>query len=248
MSYTGGTINSDSIIVQAMLNIMQSTNQAVINKQSFEINCVKSKDYCNKCIKTAKKYNLGEGDYSNICYSCICDAENINMKSIIIVDLEAFSQADIQNNIDQQIKNSITQQATYTSTPLSSGGDSLKSLISSTTKITNNVQEKIKQGVLQEMKNFQVLTINNPNTNVINVDMDLSIKFLSKVVQSTKNYTQESAQVNNNISQVLQQKSVDIITSILSTVLTLLLVVVMVYMFSFIFGMVQSDLTLYVAS
>lgn len=245
MSYTSGNINSDSIIVQAMLNIMQSTNQAVINKQSLEINCNKSKDYCNKCIETAKKYKLGNGDYSEVCFSCICNAENINMNSIISVDLEAFSQANIQNNINQQIKNSITQQATYKQTPLSSGGDKLESLVKSTTNITNNVQESIKQGVLQELRNFQVLTINNPNTNVINVDMDLSVKFLSKVVQSTENYTQESAQVNNNISQVLQQQSTDIITSILSTVITLLLVFFMVYMFSFIFGMIQSDLTLY---
>ena len=66
------------------------------------------------------------------------------MNSTIIVDLYAFSEANIQNNINQQIKNSIAQQATYTKTPFASSENALDSLVKSTTTITNNVQESIK--------------------------------------------------------------------------------------------------------
>lgn len=251
MTTTSGNINSTSMVVQAFLNITQDITQGVITQQSIDINCNKNTSACNTCIETAKKYKLdsGNGDYSTVCPSCFCNLENVKMNNYITIDFQAFQQAGAEDSFKTQIQNALTQQATQSGTTLfNTGGNGLDALNTTSQKMYASMKTVMDQTILQQLKNFQVIGINNPNSSVINVDMDLTIDFLSKVIQQTESTSSILDDYESNIIQLTTEVTQNSLTVIITWIVTLFIIAIVVAFFIFGINIVMDVFMLYAST
>jgi hypothetical protein len=247
MTTTSGNINSTTMVVQAFLNMTQDISQGVITQQSIDIDCKKNTSACNKCIETAKKYKLGSGngDYSTICPSCYCTLENVKMNNYITIDFDAFQKTNTSDEFKTQIQNSLTQQATKTGTSLFNTKDGLDALSKTSTSMYSKMKTVMNENILQQLKNFQVIGINNPNSSVINVDMDLTIDFLSKVIQQTESTASIINQYESNIIQLTTEVTQNGITVVITWIVTLFIIAIVVGFFIFGINIVMDVFMLY---
>ena len=248
MTTTSGNINSTSLVVQAYLNISQDTSQGVITKQSIDIDCKKHTNACNTCIKTAKKYGLGEGDYSSICPMCFCTVENVKLNNVITLNLDAFTESKNSDEFKTQISNALTQQATQTGTKLFNTDDGLKALEKTSESMYGSMTTDNFQRSLQELKNFQVINIHNPNSQIINVDMDLTVDFISKIVQQSAGTSSILTDYDENIVQLTTEVTQGGLTMVITWIVTLFIIAIIVAFFIFGINIVMDVLMLYSVS
>lgn len=249
-AYTSGNIDTTRVVVQTILNISQDISQGVTSQQLINVNCGKKSDTCNKCIMTAKKYGLGTGDYSDICGICFCTLENVNLSNIITVDFEAL-QLSTQENFNQQIVNSITQQLAsqkkyYNSS--AGGKDPLTLLNDSSKNVWKAVQDNSFMESLQELKAFQVVSLENPNTSLINVDMELAINFISNILQSNKETSSAIDTLNSQIIQISNQSSMSIFYFIINWIVKLIIIGAVIMLSIFMFNFTMTSLALFAST
>jgi hypothetical protein len=229
---SSGNITSQRLVSQAILNITQSTTQGVLGIQKINLNCNKNTKACNNCLETAKYYNLiNDKNYSKICNVCFCTLENVNIKNIITVDMESFKNLDSSQQFQQQVRNSITQMATMNGFSLFNTGDGMKSLNKTSDKMYEQIKSDNFQNSFQQLKNFQILSINNPNTSIINVDLDLTIEFLSKILQENKQTSAILDDFETNILQLTTQTTTGPMYTIVQWIVLLVTIIIIVICF-----------------
>lgn len=248
MTTTSGNINSTSLIVQAFLNIVQDTSQGVISQQSIDINCEKNTQACINCIKTAKKYELATDDYSSICPSCFCTLENVKINNYITVNLSSFMDTKSSQAFVTQLSNALTQQALITGSKLFKTDDGLKALNKNAEDIYKEMKTSSIQTSLQELKNFQVISINNPNSAAINVDLSVAIDFISKIIQNSENMSSQLENLETTILTLTTKQIQDFSTVLVTWMVTLFLIAIIIVFFIFCINIVMNVLTLYAST
>lgn len=245
---SSGTISSVSVITQAYLNVTQSITQGFYNEQSVKIDCNKNSEVCNKCIQLAKDYNLvSNDDYSQACSVCFCTLENINLNSVIKLNLSSFLQNNSEANFQQQVLNSITQSAGDANQQLFNFSDTKKNALNSTAsniyqKITNTTVQKS----LQQLKEFQILSLKNSNTQAINVNMSIATSFISNIFQNNSDIASDLSDMQNTITQLTSSTESAGFASIISIIVTLAIIFIIGLVSIFAFGIIMQILELYV--
>lgn len=247
---SSGNISSTSLVTQAYLNITQSITQGVLGEQLINVECKKNTSACNKCIAVAKQYGLGDRDnYSKICNVCFCTLENVNMNNIITIDFSAFTSTDQTEEFKQQIQNSLTQQASISGTTLFDTSDvTLNALNKTSSDMYNAMKQSSFQNSLQELKNFQILSLNNPNSSVINVDLDLTVDFISKILQQNKTTSSMLDKFDKSIVQITTQTVQGALTIVISWIVTLFVIAIIVAFFIFGISIVMQVFELYAST
>lgn len=249
MTTTSGNINSTNMVIQAYLNMTQDITQGIITQQSIDVNCSKNTTSCKDCIETAKQYNLTDnGDYSSVCPVCFCTLENIKMNNYITIDFSAFTAQNASDKFKTQIRNSLTQHAAQSGTPLFNTKDGLKALDATSTNMYTALKNTFDNKIIQQLKNFQIINVNNPNTNVINVDMDLTVNFLSKVIQQTKSTSDLLQEYQSNLISLTTQITENTTTMIISWMVTLFIIAIVVVFFIFGIDIVMDVFMLYAST
>ena len=237
MTTTSGNISGTSLVVQAYLNMTQDTTQGVMTHQSINIDCLKNTTACDKCIQTAKQYNMSsDNDYSLVCPSCFCNLENVSMSNYITLNMDAFTEDKSGKEFETQVSNALTQKTTMAGKQLfNTGGDEgLKALNKTSSKMYKEMSKIQFQTALQELKNFQVINIHDPATTLINVDMDLTVDFLSKLIQQSKSTSKILTEYDSTILTLttkLIQGSMDVIITWIVTLFVITIIIIF-----FIFG------------
>ena len=244
---SSGSLTSLSIITQAYLNVTQSITQGFYNQQIVKVDCKKNSDVCNKCLEVAKNYNLVDGDdYSQACPICFCTLENINLNSIIKLNLSSFIQENSSANFQQQVLNSITQKAAEANQSLFNFDDTKKNSLN---KISNNIYNHIKQDSiqtsLQQLKTFQILSLENSNTQAINVDLNIATTFISKIFQSSSDVSSSISDMDTTIIQITSSVSDAGFAAIVSIIVTLAVIFTIGMVSIFAFGLITQILELY---
>ena len=249
MTTTSGNINSTTMVVQAFLNMTQDITQGVISQQSVDIDCTKNTKACNQCIETAKLYKLADNDdYSAICPACYCDLENVKMNNYITIDFNAFEKSQTSDAFKTQIQNSLTQQAANSGQTLFNTGDGLKALSDTSETMYTEMKALSDQNILQQLKDFQVIGINNPNSSVINVDMDLTVNFLSNIIQQTKSTASVLTEYESTIVQLTTQVTENSITVVITWIVTLFVIAIVVAFFIFGISIIMDVFMLYAST
>ena len=231
---SSGNISSTSLVTQAYLNMVQGITQGILGHQLINVDCKKNTEACNKCIEVANKYDLAtKGDYSKICNVCFCTLENVNIKNLITINFDAFSKSDQTTEFQQQVRNSLTQKASSSGAVLFGTEKTQNSLNETSAKMYNEMKLDSFQNSLQELRNFQVLSINNPNSSVINVDLDLTIAYISKILQENKETSELLDTFDNNILQITTQVVESAITTLISWMITLMILIIVIIFFVF---------------
>lgn len=245
MTISSGNITSTGIVVQAYLNMTQNTTQGVVTQQKINVDCGKNTTACSNCINTAKKYKLGSGDYSDVCSVCFCTMENVNMNNYITLDLSAFTAANASQEFDTQLKNAVTQAATQNGTQLYNADDGLKALSESSNDLYSSMANDTFQNSLQELKNFQVMNMNDPNTSLINVDLDLTVNFLSNLLQENNSTSSILGTYDNIITQLTTEIVQGPMTVLVTWMVTLFVIAIVVAVFIFGIELVMDVFMLY---
>lgn len=246
---SGGNINSTRMVVQAYLNMTQTITQGVMTQQSINVNCGKKTNACNNCIKTAKKYNITNNtDYSSVCPVCFCTLENIQMSNNITIDFNAFQRQNARKIFRQQIENALTQQATLTGTKLFDNSEASTTLQTTSESMYDALKVIMNQNILQQLKNFEIINVNNPNTTLINVNIDTVVNFLSNIIQQT-NETSTLLQTYDSAIISLTTKVVDnAITIVVQWMVTLFILGIVVVFSIFGINIIMNTLTLYAST
>ena len=244
-TYSSGQITSSQLIVNAFLNISQDVSQGSIIQQKINVDCSK-KDLCNNCISLVKKYNLSNGDNSDLCRSCFCNLQNINLSNIIVLNTQAFQNSS-GTEFGKQVLNSLVQASTQTGTNISSIDKNTKSLQTS----AENVYDKLKQSGFQEaisgLESFQIVSLTNPNTSLINVELNTVINYLTKIIQQSTIISDDLSKMDSSINQILTTNTQSILYVIMGYITTLIIVAASIFVFSFMLNFVMEDLILYVS-
>ena len=246
---SSGNISSTSLVTQAYLNMSQGITQGVIGRQLINVDCKKNTEACNKCIEVANKYDLAtKGDYSKICNVCFCTLENVNMKNIITIDFNAIMKSSTSTEFEQQVRNSLTQKASSSGAVLFGTEATKKSLDETSAKMYGAIKNVTFQNSLQELRNFQVLSVNNPNSSVINVDLDLTIDYISKILQENKTTSEILGSFDNNIIQMTTQVIESAMTTLISWMITLMILIIVIVFFVFGINIVMQVFSLYAST
>ena len=249
-TYSSGNIDSTKILVQAILNVTQDISQGSIVQQHIDIDC-SNKSSCNSCLTTAKQYKLDEGgDYSGICRMCYCNLENIDMKNIITINTSSF-QSSTGSDFQQQVQNSVTQ-ALSKAGGLGSTNKTRRNNIDALNTQSTNIHTAMKSTSFQEsidqLKAFQIISVKNTNTSLINIELDIAINYLSKTIQQSTEIASSLNDFNTAISQVVNESSQSLLYIIVSLIITIVIILTAVIAFVFMFQIVSDDLILYVVS
>ncbi len=241
-----GNISSTGLVTQAYLNITQNITQGVLGEQLINVDCKKNTSACNKCISVVKQYGLADGDdYSRICNVCFCTLENVNINNIITIDFNAFISTDQTQEFEQQIQNSLTQQALISGSTLFNTDSNLTALNETSNEMYSEMRQSSFQNSLQELKNFQILSINNPNSSVINVDLDLTINFISKILQQNEGTSSILDKYDQSIIQLTSKTVQGSLAVVISWIVTLFVIAIIVAVFIFTIPIVMNVLQLY---
>lgn len=248
-TYSSGNIDTTRTVVQAYLNITQDITQGSISHQLLDINCVKNNDTCNKCIETAKKYGLGNGDYSTICNVCFCTLENVNMNNVITINMDAFL-SSTGSDFAQQVQNALVNQVGSGNGFLfnTKGSNGLTALSDSSKDMHQQIQNSSIQKSLQDLKNFQIISIKTPNSSLINVDLDLAVNFISNILQQNTATSSILSNINSTIIQLTTQEQTNSLNVIISWIVTLVVVGLMIVVSLFMVNIVMENLSLYASS
>ena len=245
----GGNIDSTRMVLQAYLNMTATINQGLITQQLINVNCGKNTTACNNCIKTVKQYNLPHNnDYSSVCPMCFCTLENIKMNNYITIDFDAFEGTQAESTFQNQIRNSLTQQATQTGTRLFDNTDSYNTLDKTSKRMYGELKKNINNDIIQQIKNFQVININDPNTSLINVDIDIVVTFLSKVIQQSNESSKLLNDYDQTISSLTTEVVEDSITQIIGWLVTLFIIAIVTVFFIFGINIIMDVLMLYAST
>ena len=244
-----GNMSSTSIVTQAYLNVTQSITQGFFAGQLTNVDCGKNSNICNECIKTAKKYKLADKDFSQACPICFCTLENLNINSIISINLDAKMFNNSESNFKTQIINSLTEQASLSGTNLfGMSKDKQNTLTNTASKIFNEMNTAAFQSSLQELKVFQILSLKNPNTEVINADLNLTTKYISNLLQDNKITSSALSEMDSNILSIVTSVTNAGFAVLISWIVTLALVFVIALVAVFSADIVMELLTLYATS
>jgi hypothetical protein len=248
-TYSSGNIDGTQIVVQAMLNITQDISQGSIIQQNIKVDCA-NKNLCNSCLNVANKYKLApNGDYSNICRACFCNLENINVNNIIMMNLSALQQSSSDDFV-KQIKNSLTQQLASTGSMSNTtiSKSSSESLSSTSSNIYNSISEQSFQEAVSGLKSFQIINVKNPNTSLINIELDIAVNYLSKIIQQNKEVSKNVNDLTQQISQITSESSQSILYVIVSFIITLVIIAIAIFVFIFMFNIISEDLIMFASS
>lgn len=248
-TYSSGNIDGTKIVVQAILNITQDISQGSIVNQNINVDC-SDKDLCNSCLSVAKKYKLApNGDYSNICRACFCNLENIKVNNIIMLNLSSLQQSSSDDFV-QQIKNSVTQQLAESGATSSTNiSDKMSTNLVKTSKsIYTSMSETSFQEAVSGIKSFQIVNVINPNTSLINIELDIAINYLSKIIQQNTEMQKNVNTLTQQISQITSESSQSILYVIVSFIITLVIIAISIFVFIFIFNIISEDLMLFASS
>ena len=243
---SGGNITSTNLVVQAILNMTQTITQSAVSQQIISINCQKDTDTCSNCLAFASNNNLIDNkDYSTVCPSCFCNMENVNINNIIQIDFTAIQQSDNKSNFVTQINNSLTQQSVQQGVPLFNVDKGLQALADTSNSMYSAIQDTSFQNSLQSLKTFQIINVNNPNTNVINVYLDVAIKYMSNILQNNKSTSSILDDYDNQIKQFIKSTDDSLIASIVSWVVTLFLLIIFIIFLGFGINIIMANISLY---
>lgn len=247
---TSGYMNSISVITQAYLNITQSTTQGFYNQQVVDVDCRKDSVECNRCIQLANEYGLvTNNNYSNACPVCFCTLENINLSSIIKLDLTSFQTTSASISFGQQVINSITQKAGEAGKQLFNfTDDAKKSLIENANSIYSIISKTSVQQSLEQLNEFQILALRGSNTQAINVNLNVATTFISKVFQSNLQNSSALSSMENTILQISTSTMESGFASIISIIVTLAVIFIIGLTGIFAFNIILQILELYAVS
>lgn len=252
MTTTSGNIDATKMVVQAYLNVSQDTTQGIVSEQSINVDCTKNTSACADCINTAVQYDIGNStSRENICPACYCTLENVNINNIISLDMSAILNIKSSDDFTTQVSNALTQQATQTGTSLfkaDSSSSTSKSLEKSSVDMLSTLQKIQNQNGFQGLKAFQVLSLNNPNTSVINVDLDLTIEFISNILQQNKDASQTLDDLQQTVIQLTTEVTQGALATVITWIVTLFIVAVIIAVFIFGIDVVLEVMTLYASS
>jgi hypothetical protein len=248
-TYTSGQIDSKQLLVQAFLNISQDVSQGSIVQQNIKVDC-NDKEYCNQCLETARKYQLSDnGDYSSICRSCYCNLENIKVNNIITLNLSAFQQSS-GSDFGTQVQNALTQAMAQSG--ISSNKKDINTNSTSLQTTAASIYTKMKntnfQEAVDQLKSFQIINVKNSNTSLINIDIDIVINYLSKIIQQTKNLSEDLTTMDTQINSIVYNGNQNILYIVISWIVTLVIILISVFMLSFIVSFTMQDMSLYVST
>ena len=112
------------------------------------------------------------------------------------------------------------------------------------TKMKNtNFQEAVDQ-----LKSFQIINVKNSNTSLINIDIDIVINYLSKIIQQTKNLSEDLTTMDTQINSIVYNGNQNILYIVISWIVTLVIILISVFMLSFIVSFTMQDMSLYVST
>jgi len=249
-SFSSGTISSTRIVVQAYLNVTQVITQGSLQNQNINILCPTIDESCFDCIKLAKENKLiSDNDYSELCPFCYCKLKNAKINNIITVNFQAFQNSSAKADFNSQVVNSIVQAATVSGNSLFKAPDPKDgSLTTINDNIYTNLNTVLDSQILQQLKSFQSIDMINPNTNLINIDLDLIVDFLSTTIQSNKSTSSTVNELDSQISQLINQQIEDPFTTVVTWMVTFALIGVMLLFFIFGFNIISQVLILYVST
>ena len=245
-TYSSGQIDAKQLLVQGVLNITQDVSQGSIVQQNLQVNC--NKKNCNQCLQTASKNQLDDnGDYSSVCRSCYCNLENIKLENIITFNLSAFQESS-GTEFSKQIQNALTQllvqNGLSTNKIDDKNSDSLQTTSSNIyTQLTNdNFQEAI-----QQLESFQIINVKNSNTSLINIDIDIVVNYLSKVIEQNQNIGDDLNTLQTTVNSIVYDSNQNILYIVISWLITLVIIVASVFLLYFVISVTMQDISLYVS-
>ena len=245
-TYSSGQIDAKQLLVQGVLNITQDVSQGSIVQQNLQVNC--NKKNCNQCLQTASKNQLDDnGDYSSVCRSCYCNLENIKLENIITFNLSAFQESS-GTEFSKQIQNALTQllvqNGLSTNKIDDKNSDSLQTTSSNIyTQLTNdNFQEAI-----QQLESFQIINVKNSNTSLINIDIDIVVNYLSKVIEQNQNIGDDLNTLQTTVNSIVYYSNQNILYIVISWLITLVIIVASVFLLYFVISVTMQDISLYVS-
>jgi hypothetical protein len=242
---SSGQLQSVQIVTQACLNICQNITQGIFTGQLISINCTKKDNSCNDCIKKAQELNLEKVDFSQLCPSCLCTLENININAVVQLNLNSLQQTNLQSDFTNQISNSFTQLTTSSGTGFAVTPDDQNSLQSVSDNIWNNMQSSSFQSSLQQLKVFQILNLNTPNSNYINVDLTIATNFISNILQSDSKIAESLTQMDSTILNIMKSSTQGIIVGLISLIVKILLIAFIILILFFAIQQVPNLLNTY---
>jgi len=248
-------ISASKVVAEAYLYVTQNIAQGVNNNQIVAINCSdnKTNTLCVNCIQSVS--NLGkEGKETKeeidklvqqLCITpCNCDISKVDLSQKVSVDFEAFLQADSKNLFKSSIQNSIYNQAYQQQGNLSF--DEKEDTISKIgDELYTNITSSTVQNTLQGLKNLQVIKLNSPG-NIVNVDMNQAIDFISKVFENSTQTSTIISQLETEIINAATQISEAGINQLIIIIILLLMIVFSIVIFGFAFNLLIELYTLYV--
>jgi DNA-binding transcriptional regulator YhcF (GntR family) len=248
---SSGNISSSSILTQAYLNVTQSITQGFISAQIASLDCKKNDDLCNKCIKMSSEYNLADKDFSQACPICMCNIKNMKMESVININLDSKMFLNSRDEFISQFKNSINQKTLESGTSLfnfNQANDKTKNLINTVNEAFDIINSDNFQSSLQTLKTFQIVNVNNPNTNLINIDMNLTTKFINDLMQNTSNMSILISKMDNNILSITSSEIESVDSVLISWIVTLSIIFILGLVFIFGVQIVLETLSLYAST
>ena len=150
----------------------------------------------------------------------------------------------------QQVQNALVNQVGSGNGFLfnTKGSNGLTALNDSSKDMHQEIQNSSIQKSLQDLKNFQIISIKTPNSSLINVDLDLAVNFISNILQQNTATSSILSNINSTIIQLTTQEQTNSLNVIISWIVTLVVVGLMIVVSLFMVNIVMENLSLYASS
>ena len=101
------------------------------------------------------------------------------------------------------------------------------------------------QSSLQQLKVFQILNLNTPNSNYINVDLTIATNFISNILQSDSKIAESLTQMDSTILNIMKSSTQGIIVGLISLIVKILLIAFIILILFFAIQQVPNLLNTY---
>lgn len=248
--FSSGSSIGTQIVTNSIINVTQDISQGLIDYQKLYVNCSKKNTItCKNCIKTYTNdlsSLINDPNLKDVCPSCFCLMENINMDKIINLNLSTLQSSSQMVNFSNQINNSIKELATLSGSSLSKNYDP-KQFVQVSNKIFAQFKSNTFQTAINQLKNYQEINIKSPNTNIINVKLKVAINYISNILQQNNELSDSINDLDNQVTQILQLTYTSIFQTLISWVITIIIIIITALIFIFMIPITLQSISAYVS-
>lgn len=238
-------INMNKMVADVYLSIAQETTQGLSAGQLLDIDCSQETSLCNECIEVMK--SIVPEYTSDMCPTCTCKIEDINMTNTISVNFSAFKKPENRAKFVTNLKTSVSQETKLAGTQLFPSDDDENT--KNFTNIANNLWEKMSSDQfsksLQVLQSTQVLTVKRQSPGVSHVNLTAASTILSDIIQSNAVVSGVAKKLNTQVSQIIIALFKFSLFTVIDWVMKIVIILIMVILFLFMINFIFMTLQLY---